>query len=347
MGRKTGRAPLVLAEEEKKKLEQWIQSEELPREELIRATILLKFSQGWSISEIQRQVGLSRPTIYKCIDRALSGDVAAGINPFFRRGPKPEIDRKSKEWILALASTRPTDHGFSTGRWSLSKLTDVIRKKAEMAGFPRLANVSRMTVWRILDGAHVKLRLDEGSQNCLSPSVTTVELLVFCHKIKIPADSSPGDPAPPLHSRERSSSSASEETDCAAILAALDLHTGKIFASLEDRIRGRELSELMKRVDSQYPPSALLRIIIDNQSIQFTRETVPYLAKDSRRFEILQTSWLNLLESTFSRIAASFLSQIPSCSKDELKDRFLEKVREWNDHPESGLPEDNLERLKK
>ncbi|XXG32315.1 MAG: helix-turn-helix domain-containing protein [Ferrovum myxofaciens] len=44
-----------------------------------RACILLKYAEGMSFSEIHREIRLSRPSIYKCIDKALAAGVSVGL----------------------------------------------------------------------------------------------------------------------------------------------------------------------------------------------------------------------------------------------------------------------------
>ncbi len=331
MKSKTERTRLTLTEDEKEKLEKILLSENMSQKEVLRATILLKYSQGWSLAEIQRKVGLSRPTIYKCIDRALAGNVLEGINPKPSPNARPEIDREAKEWILSLAATLPSEHGFPTDRWSLSKLTEVVRKKCTEAGFPRLAKVPKMTVWRVLDAAHVKLRPEDDSLGGISLFGPLVEVLIFCQDLSFQSDTSQA-----AQTRKKNRNELSK--DSLTVLTALDLHTGKIFASIEDPLRDRSLSNLLHALDRHYPPSALIRIIIDNRSLQLSRNDIPYLSKNPKRFDFLNTSWFSLLETTFARMARSFLSQIPACSKEELQDCFLKRVNEWNNFPDSSLP---------
>ncbi len=336
MKSKTERTRLTLTEDEKEKLEKILLSENMSQKEVLRATILLKYSQGWSLAEIQRKVGLSRPTIYKCIDRALAGNVLEGINPKPSPNARPEIDREAKEWILSLAATLPSDHGFPTDRWSLSKLTEVVQKKSGTAGFPRLAKVPKMTVWRILDAAQVKLRPEDDSLGEILLYGPLVEVLVFCQKLPFQPDRSSA-----IRNRKKNTSQKHEEhllKEDFAVLAALDLHTGKIFASIEDPLCDRSFSNLLQSLDRHYPPSALIRVIIDNRSLQLSRNDIPYLSKNPKRFDFLNTSWFSLMETTFARMARSFLSQIPACSKEELQDCFLKKIKDWNDFPDSGLP---------
>jgi transposase len=122
-----------------------------------------------------------------------------------------------------------------------------------------------------------------------------------------------------------------------SILAALDLHTGEIIANVEPRHRSREFIGLLQRLHEYYPAKALIRVVLDNHSAHISKETMTWLATHLGRFEYVQTpkhgSWLNLVESAFSKMARSFLRHIRVTSLEELKQRILDGIREMNARP--------------
>jgi len=122
-----------------------------------------------------------------------------------------------------------------------------------------------------------------------------------------------------------------------SILAALDLHSGKVIAKVHDRHRSREFITLLKAIDTAYPKDVSIRIILDNHSSHISKETMQYLASRPNRFIYVHTpkhgSWLNMVESLFSKMARSFLKSIRVGSKAELKDRILKGIEEINQMP--------------
>ena len=122
-----------------------------------------------------------------------------------------------------------------------------------------------------------------------------------------------------------------------SILAAIDLHSGHIFANVEERHRSVEFIALLKKLDEHYPPEAIIRIVLDNHSAHISKETMAYLGTRPGRFEYVHTpkhgSWLNLIECAFSKMARTFLRHIRVKSKDELKTRILKGIAEINAAP--------------
>ena len=122
------------------------------------------------------------------------------------------------------------------------------------------------------------------------------------------------------------------------LMAGIDLVSGRVHALVTDRHRSREFIELLKLVDAAYPADTAIEIILDNHSAHVSRETTAWLAAQPQgRFTFTFTpthgSWLNLIESFFSKLARSVLRQIRVTSKHELKDRLMAFIEDLNRDP--------------
>jgi len=104
-----------------------------------------------------------------------------------------------------------------------------------------------------------------------------------------------------------------------------------------DRHRSREFVAFLKRLDEHYPPSARIRLILDNPGAHLSRETQAYLASVPNRFQFIFTpkhgSWLNLIETFFSKMARTMLRGIRVASKRELKEPIERYLGEVNAAP--------------
>jgi DNA invertase Pin-like site-specific DNA recombinase len=103
MARKTGRAPLTLSVEQRAMLSELAGSRTSAQREVERAKVLLAYADGKSPTEIQRALGVSRPTIYKCIDKALAAGVSTGLRDRFHRPHAPQISEAAKAFVIDLA----------------------------------------------------------------------------------------------------------------------------------------------------------------------------------------------------------------------------------------------------
>ncbi|QIN67782.1 IS630 family transposase ISCARN21 (plasmid) [Caballeronia sp. SBC1] len=156
MARKSERAALVLTSEQTTTLKELAGSRTAPAREVERAKVLLGYAAGTSITELQRQLGISRPTIYRSVDKALAAGVQTGLKDKYHRPHEPEITDEAKAWVVSIACTKPKDHGLAAELWSISALARFVSEGAEAAGFARLANAGKSTVWRILNENEIK-----------------------------------------------------------------------------------------------------------------------------------------------------------------------------------------------
>jgi len=68
-----------------------------PAREVERAKVLLGYAAGTSITELQRQLGFSRPMIYRSVDKALAAGVQTGLKDKYHRARmNPRLPMKPK-----------------------------------------------------------------------------------------------------------------------------------------------------------------------------------------------------------------------------------------------------------
>lgn len=365
MARKTSRAALRISGDERKDLERLAQSRTAPRREVERAGILLGYAEGQGITEIERALHVSRPTIYKCIDKALATGVTAGLKDRFHRPRDPVITENAKAWVIDLACRKPCDLGRAAELWTLSELARYAREQAPAAGHASLAQAGKATIWRILNAQVVKPHRIQYYLEQRDPEFEEKmrEVLLVYQEVALQNANASG-PTPPavitVSLAEKPGVQAIENTapdlpphpgtystwgrdyeyvrhGTLSILAALDLHDGHITAQVHPRHRSREYISLLKELDAYYPAHCTIRVILDNHSSHISKETMAYLATRPGRFTYVHTpnhgSWLNLIEMTFSKMARSFLRRIRVRSRDELKQRILKGVAEMNRAP--------------
>jgi transposase len=364
MAKTTARAALVLSPEEQQQLQSLANSRAAPLREVQRARILLGYHAGQSFSALSRTTRLSRRIIYKHVDRALAAGVAVALRDR-AHGSEPLITPEAKAWVLALACTKPQDHGLAAELWTRSALAKHIRRSAQAAGHPSLARVAKSTIHVILRDAPVRphkikyylerrdpefdrkmkevlIVYREVSQLLASPpppgSPQTVTVSVDEKPgVQALATTSPDLPPVPGKHPEVGRDYEYERLGTASILAGLDLHDGHVTARVERRHRSVEFIGLLRDLDAYYPPETTIRLILDNHSAHISKETMAYLATRPNRFVYVHTpkhgSWLNLVETLFGKMARTFLRGMRVQSWQELKTRILRGIAEINEAP--------------
>ena len=366
MAGKSKRAKLVLTSEEVEGLERLRRSQTAPRREVQRAEILWRYHAGETIAAIARQVSMTRTSVAKWVSKALRVGLTAGLKDTYHRPREPVITEAAQAWVVHLACSKPQEYGYAAELWTRQSLAQHVRRQAVAAGHPSLARAAKATIQRILaqqplhpdkvtyylerrDPAfeakmrevllvyqEVMLQNQAGEASEVSPLVITVSV---DEKPGLQALANTAPDLPPVPGQHSTVARDHEykRLGTASILAALDLHTGRVTARVERRHRSREFIALLQDLDRSYPPDCTLRLVLDNHSAHLSKETQAYLSTRPNRFQYVLTpthgSWLNIVETLFGKMARTFLRHIRVQSWEELRDRILLGVSEINAAP--------------
>ena len=121
-----------------------------------------------------------------------------------------------------------------------------------------------------------------------------------------------------------------------SLFAALDAHTGMVFAETHRRHRSIEFRKFLDRIDAAVPADLSVHLIMDNYGTHKTPLIRKWLAKRPRfvvHFTPTYSSWLNLVERWFAELTTKQLRRGAHRSVPELEaaiDAFLDA---HNDDP--------------
>ncbi len=123
-----------------------------------------------------------------------------------------------------------------------------------------------------------------------------------------------------------------------SLLEGIDLLTGEAIPLVSQTHKSSDFIKFLKILDAKYPEGNTIRLILDNHSTHTSKETRQFLAAlPEDRFVFVfpptYTSWLNMIESFFSKMTKQMLKSIRVKSKDELSERIYRYFDEINANP--------------
>lgn len=334
-----------------------------------RAKMLLYKAQGMSNKSIADRLDVNINTVKLCLSKFKKGGISRALFDDPRSGRKVEITDDAVAWIIDIACQRPADLGYSQELWTLKNLHCHIQSHAEEAGYPRLASITKPMVQKILKRSDIKpfkikyycekrdpdfeakmhdvlvvykqvsMQFDENG-NIIIPEGEPMVHTISC-------DEKPGIQAIATTSEDLRPS---EENGCVyrdyeykrlgtlSLLAGIDLLTGQAIPVVSETHKSSDFICLLKKFDEMYPEGDIIRIICDNHSAHKSKEVQNYLATRAEgRFVFVFTpthgSWLNLIESFFSKMTKQMLKGIRVKSKEELAERIYLYFDEVNADP--------------
>lgn len=358
---------IELSNEEREYLERQTRARTIQAQTVTRARILLLRADSVSIDAIADKVGINRCSVMLCLKKFKEGGIENALFDAPGRGRNAEITDEEKAWIINIACQKPIDFGYAAETWTYAKLISHINKTAEAAGYTRLSTIHKSTVHTILDEADIKphkityycenrdpnfdskmhnvllvykqleMQFDESGKLIISED-TPIHVLSYDEKPGIQAIATTSDDLMPNEKHPTINRDYEyKRLGTLSLLAAIDLQTGEAIPLVRDKYSSTEYIEFLKLLDDKYPKGDKLRIVLDNLKVHTSEATRQYLATVPGRFEFVFTpkhgSWLNMVESFFSKMTRQMLRGIRVKSKEELTNRIYRYFVEINEEP--------------
>jgi transposase len=316
----------------------------------LRAQIVLAAARGRASARIAADLHVTVDTVRKWRGRFAARGLD-GLADLPRSGRPRRISALERAAVVALACQLPAATGVPLAHWTGPELAAEITK----AGLA--SPISPSSVLRILAEHPIKpwqyqswiyprdpdfaakatvildlyqryyqgKRLRPGDQVISVDAKPSIQARARCHPTSPPA---PGRPARVEHEYERHGA--------LALLAALDVHTGKVFASTSATTGIAPFMALMGQVMSAEPYKSASRVfvIVDNGSDHRGKKAARRLRGAYPNAIMIHTpvhaSWLNQVEIVFSIIQKKVISPNDFASTAQLAATLLAFIDRYN-----------------
>ena len=360
---------LAIGEEDLATLGAVARSRTEPAGRVERAKMLVAYREDPSFFAVGQAMGVHHQTVQRCVERALAYGPIAALDDRPRPGREPTITAAAKAWAVNLACRKAKELGYPHELWTTRLLARHAQEHGPREGHACLGKLAQGTLCNILNEQEIKphkvryylerrdpeFKAKMAEVLCVYREVKLIKEAAAAAKQKpsdvvaiVSYDEKPGiqalattapdlPPEPGVHATFARDHEYKRQ-GTVSLLAGIDLLSGQVHALVKDRHRSREFIEFLKLLDAAYPTHTAIKLILDNHSAHISKETKVWLAdQPTGRFEFTFTpkhgSWLNLVEGFFSKLARSVLRHIRVASKQELKDRIMAAIHEFNRHP--------------
>ena len=331
-----------------------------------RAKTLKLRHEGKTIESIAEALDVHKNTVLLTLSKFDKQGLSYALYDAPGRGRKTEISDEDKAWITHIACMKPCECGYAAELWTYKLLTEHIRRNALQAGYPRLSTIAKSTVHIILNEQGIKpfkvkyycekrderfeekmhdvlvvykqveMQFDEDG-NLLPYDGQFTHTISYDEKPNIQAIGGAKDRAPIQGNGQWQRDCEYTRHGTLTLLAGIDLQTGIAIPLVHETHNSSVFIEWLDKVDSMYPQGDKIRLILDNLSVHTSAQVKAYLATKNERFEFVYTpkhgSWLNLIESFFSKMTKQMLRGIRVENKEELKNRIYKYFDEINKEP--------------
>jgi transposase len=343
--------PVTLTASERKILKKRVRGAKTPWRDRVRAQIVLQASCGRDNARIAADLEVSVNMVRKWRGRFADRGLA-GLKDLPRSGRPREISEADRAAVVALACQLPADTGVPLSRWTGPELKRELEARALASAPMAVSSLLRILAenpvrpWQyqswifprdpdfaakatvVLDlyqGFYQGKPLGPGDRILSFDAKPSVQARGRIHQT-LPA--APGRPARVEHEYVRHGA--------LALLAGLDVHTGKVFASTPRATGIVPFMDLAGQVMErpQYKNAPRVFVIVDNGSDHRGKAAVKRLAAAHPNAIMIHTpvhaSWLNQIEIFFSIIQKKVVSPNDFASLEQLSRTLLAFVDRYN-----------------
>jgi transposase len=311
-------------------LRKWLRSGSTSRSLAERARIILLSAEGKSAQAIGDMLDVTRVTVYKWRSRYRKLGLA-GLRDAARSGaPRKLSPTKAKE-ILDWTVQRIPHEATHWSTRLMAKHAKVSLHQVRQIWQAADLKPHRLKTFKISRDPRFAEKVEDVVGLYLAPPDNAVVLSVD-EKTQIQAldRTQPMLPLKPGAIERRSHDYKRHGT--ASLYAAFDVATGKVIGRVTDRHRAAEFLAFLQQIDKAVPEKAL-HVIVDNSSTHSTAEVKAFLAAHPRfhlHFTPTSASWLNAVESWFSRLERRALYRGVFTSVQELRNELRRYIEVHN-----------------
>jgi transposase len=342
--------PVVLSARERTALNKRVRGAKTAHRDRLRAQIVLAAARGRDNARIAADLRVTVDTVRKWRGR-FAGRGLDGLADLPRSGRPRRISELARAAVVALACQLPAATGVPLARWTGPELLAEVTR-AGTGGELSASSVLRILAehpvkpWQyrswisprdpcfeakaavILDlyqGYWQGKRLRPGDRILSVDAKPSIQARGRCHPT---APAAPGKPARVEHEYVRHGA--------LALLAALDVDTGKVFAVTPATTGIAPFMDLMGQVMSQpeYKDAPRVFVIVDNGSDHRGQAAISRLRKAHANAIMIHTpvhaSWLNQVEIVFSVIQKKVITPSDFASTSTLSQTLLAFVDRYN-----------------
>lgn len=338
MMKKVGRPKpsLILADDERQKLQSWARRPKSTQRLATRARIVLACAEGHDNATVAQRLHVNRATVGKWRQRFLT-DRLEGLADEPRPGaPRTIADAKVEEVITKTLETKPK----GATHWST-------RSMAEAVG------LSQNAIVRIWHAFALKPHLSETFKLSTDP--------FFVEKVRdiVGLYMSPPQRAIVLSIDEKSQVQALDRTQpllplapgqaerrthdyvrngTTSLFAALNVTTGEVIGKCYKRHRHQEFLKFLNEVDARLPkePGVEIHIILDNYGTHKTPAVKRWFARHPEyhvHFTPTSGSWLNQVERFFAELTEKQIRRGVFRSVAALEAAIMDYLAKHNEDP--------------
>ena len=327
---------IALRRGDRSRLEQLIRTRTTAHRVVERAQIVLASAEGTAGNAICAQLGVSRPTVSRWLDR-YDADGVRGLEVDRPRAGRPKQITLADEEAIVERTLRTTPPKDAT-HWSTRLMADVTGyHHATIARIWRAHGLKphRVKQFKLSTDPAFVTKLRDVVGLYLHPPERAV-VFAFDEKSQIQALDRTQPGLPMKKGRLGTMTHDYKRHRTTTLFAALDVATGSLLQDCMPQHRHQEFLTFMRQMERSVASELAIHVILDNYATHKHPTVKRWLARHPRvhfHFTPTSASWLNLVERFFRELPERRIRRLAVTSVDQLIAAITQYIDHRNEHP--------------
>ena len=316
------------------RLETWLRTRTTPQRQVERARIVLGSAQGKSSYELAEELGLSRPTIQRWLDR-YEADGLQGLEDRPRSGRPRTVTPDVEAEVVEKTLEEDPPQGTHWSTRLMAEETDLHHSQVARIWRAHGLKPHRVKTFKLSKDPRFIEKLRDVVGLYVDPPERAV-VFAFDEKSQIQALDRTQPGLPLKKGRAGTMTHDYKRHGTTTLFAALDVATGEVIHECLPRHRHQEFLKFLRKVDKETDPELELHFVLDNYATHKHEKVKTWLKRHPRvhfHFVPTSSSWLNLVERLFSELTQRQLKRLAVTSVGELEAAIQDYLEHRNQNP--------------
>jgi len=300
-----------------------------------RANVILATADGCGTMEVMRRSGLSKPVVWRWQERFMHGGVDGLVRDKTRPPGKAPLPETTVARVLDLTLGEPPGEVTHWSGRMMAEAAGISLRSVQRIWSAHNLQPHRLRTFKLSRDPQFAEKLMDVVGLYVDPPAHSVVLSVD-EKSQIQALDRTQPGLPMKKGRAGTMTHDYKRHGTTTLFAALDVLDGTVIGRNMQRHRHQEFIRFLNAVEREVPPGKTIHAILDNYATHKHPKVRAWLARHPRwtfHFTPTSCSWLNAVETFFSRLTRRRLKRGVFHSLVDLQAAINRFVAETNQNP--------------
>lgn len=326
---------VTVTPKDRRRLEAIVRDRNTKQKHVKRAKVILATADGWGTNEIMRRSGFSKPVVWRWQERFMHEGVDGLLRDKTRKPGTPPLDAALVRRVIDLTLAGPPQDATQWSGRLMARTVGISLRSVQRIWEANGLEPHRVRSFKLSNDPEFAEKMLDVVGLYVDPPAHAIVLSVD-EKSQIQALDRTQPGLPMKKGRCGTMTHDYKRHGTTTLFAALNVLDGRIIGRCMQRHRHQEFIRFLNAVEGELPAGKVVHVVLDNYATHKHPNVKAWLKRHPRftfHFTPTSASWLNAVETIFSKLTRKRLKRGVFGSVHELQIAINRFITDTNDEP--------------